>query len=359
MINVKFLLISLLLLSVDFTSTTVWAAGEARVFDCVRFAENGNDIIVDTECLLRGLRNGADPNWISRANKHRLISTLSSYAELVSLSHNPKTVSVGTEAVKTLISAGAKLQSVDKEILFWPISYGHVSLVSILLDLGASATAWPNDVIGTALTPVEKAAANGHDEIVDLLVRHGAAKPNKKAALQERFINAASFGSIEDLTALVSQGASINGKGQNKDVALVNTLLSSTSACTVFAKIKWLLENGADANLEGKGIFGSAPPLHQAVRVTGHFYKAKKETVCADQILHELIKHGAHISARDSMGRTPLHIAAEHNHVTAAQLLLESGSKVLPRDMKDKTPLDMAESSEMIKLLKRYGATEH
>jgi len=344
------------LLSVGFSYTSVWSADGMRVFDCVRFAENGNDIIVDNECLLRGLHNGADPNWISRANKHRLISTLSNFVELVSLSDNPKTVSAGTEAVKTLIGAGAKLQPVDAGILFWPISQGNVSLVSILLELGASASAWLNDEIGTTLTPVEKAAASGHDLIVDLLVKHGAARPSSKVALQERFIRAASFGSIEDLAALVSQGANVNGKGRNNEVALINAILPSTFACTALAKIRWLLEKGADANLEGKGMFGTAPPLHHAVWATGA--KRERETVCAEQILRELIKRGAHVSARDSEGRTPLHIAAEHNHVASAQLLLESGSKVMPRDKNGKTPLDMAESNEMIKLLKRYGAAE-
>ena len=346
------------LLSVGFSYTCVWSADGVRVFDCVRFAETGNDVIVDTECLLHGLRNGADPNWVSRENKHRLISTLSNFVQLVSLSDDPKMVSAGTEAVKTLIGAGAKLQPVDAGILFWPISQGQVSLVSILLELGASASAWPNDEIGTALTPVEQAAANGHDLIVDLLVKHGAARPSSKAALQERFIKAASFGSIEDLTALVSQGANVNGKGRNNEVALINALWPSTFACTAFAKIRWLLENGADANLEGKGLVRTAPPLHQAVWVSGMRYKVKRETVCAEQILRELIKRGVHVSARDSEGRTPLHIAAEHNHVAAAQLLLESRSKVMPRDKNGRTPLDMAESNEMIKLLKRYGAAE-
>jgi len=346
------------LLGAGFSYTSVWSADGVRVFDCVRFAENGNDVIVDTKCLIRGLRNGADPNWISRTNK-RHISTLSNFVTLASLADDPKTVSAGIEAVKTLIGAGAKLQPVDAGILFWPISRGQVSLVSILLELGASASAWPNDEIGTALTPVEQAAANGHDLIVDLLVKHGAPRPSSKATLQERFIKAASFGSVEDLAALVSQGANVNGKGRNNEVALINALWSSTFACTAFAKIRWLLEKGADANLEGKGLITTAPPLHQAVFVTGiRRYKVKIETVCAEQILRELIKRGAHVSARDSEGRTPLHIAAEHNHVAAAQLLLESGSKVMPRDKEGRTPFDMAESNEMIKLLKRHGAAE-
>jgi ankyrin repeat protein len=275
------------------------------------------------------------------------------------MSRDPKVISAGTEAVKTLIGAGAKLQPVDAAILFWPIAQGHISLVRILLELGVSASAWPNDEIGTALTPVEKAAAGGHDLIVELLVKHGAARPSSKSALQERFVRSAKFGSIEEFAALVTQGATIDGKSRDNEVALTNALWSiGKSDCEAFTKIQWLLGKGADANLAAKGISGTAPPLHQAVSVTGMLDKAKREALCADQILRELIKRGARVSARDSTGRTPLHIAAARNHVAAARLLLDSGSTVMPRDEKGRTPLDMAESGEMIKLLKQHGATE-
>lgn len=336
-------------------------AQEVRVFDCVRFSENGNDIIVDSGCLVRGLRNGADPNWIRREKNKRHISTLSNFVELVSLSRDPKVVSAGTEAIQTLIDAGAKLQPIDDSaILFWPISRGHVSLVRILLELGASASAWPNDEIGTTLTPVEKAAAGGHDLIVDLLLKHGAARPSSKTALQERFVSSARFGSVEELAVLVSQGATVNGKGRDNDVALINALWSiGVSDCKALAKIRWLLENGADANLAGKGMMaGTAQPLHHAVWVTGLLNEVRREAICAEQILRELIKRGARVAARDSTGRTPLHIAAQRNYVAAARLLLESGSTVMPRDEKGRTPLEMAESSEMIRLLKQHGATE-
>ena len=333
-------------------------AQEARVFDCVRFAENGNDIIVDNDCLLRGLRSGADPNWINRETK-RHISTLSHYVELVSISRDPKVVSAGTEAVKTLIGAGAKLQPIDAAILFWPISRGHVSLVRMLLELGASATAWPNNEIGTTLTPVEKAPAAGYDAIVDVLVKHGAAQPSSTTTLQEKFVRSARFGSIEELAPLLARGATVNGRSRDNETALINALWSiGVSDCKASAQVRWLLEKGADANLDGEGMAGTAPPLHQAVWVTGLLYEAKGQTVCVDQILLELIKRGAHVAARDSSGRTPLHIAAVRNHIAAARLLLESGSTVMPRDKKDRTPLEMAESGEMIKLFKQHGATE-
>jgi ankyrin repeat protein len=55
---------------------------------------------------------------------------------------------------------------------------------------------------------------------------------------------------------------------------------------------------------------------------------------------------------------TPLHIAAQKNNIVGAKMLIEAGSKIMPRDDKGKTPLDYAESVEMIKLLKAHGAKE-
>jgi ankyrin repeat protein len=65
------------------------------------------------------------------------------------------------------------------------------------------------------------------------------------------------------------------------------------------------------------------------------------------------------VSRQDNTGRTPLHIAAKYNNLYAADKLLKAGCKIMTKDFKGKTPLDLAESKEMIKLLKKYGAKEH
>jgi hypothetical protein len=55
-----------------------------------------------------------------------------------------------------------------------------------------------------------------------------------------------------------------------------------------------------------------------------------------------LLKARAKVSGTDIRGWTPLHAAA----------------RFMPKDSTGKTPLDDAESSAMIKLLKQNGATE-
>ena len=71
-----------------------------------------------------------------------------------------------------------------------------------------------------------------------------------------------------------------------------------------------------------------------------------------------LLSNGAHISKRSEHQMTPLHYAAIENNADATKYLLLNYSKVSPKDKFGKTPLDYAESGEVIKLLRQYGATE-
>ena len=121
-----------------------------------------------------------------------------------------------------------------------------------------------------------------------------------------------------------------------------------------FRVVQELLALGASPNLTGE-FLGSKAPLHAAV------FKGKWEfeKENAAEIIQLLLKAGAHVSSTDTYKQqTPLHIAAILNNPISTKILLEAGAKVMPRDADNKTPLDYAESAEVIKLLKSYGAKE-
>jgi ankyrin repeat protein len=340
-----------------FPSATL--AQQANVYECVRYVEKENGLVVDIDCISKGLASGADPNWIKRDGNFQE-STLTHYVQLIGLSsRDQKTRSEGIKAVQALIDGGARLQPEDASILFWAISGGNTALVKLLLSLGASPTSWPMRENGNA-TPIEAAAERGHQEIVEILVTHGASRPNSKDALQAQFVRTAIFGTPQKLARFLSKGVNINGKTRNEETALVNSIsqIGGLSDCEALANIRWLLANGADVNLPGKGGYGVVPPLHAAVWATGFSWQLSKPTDCSLQSLREIIKKGAHVAGKDTFGQTPLHVASETNNLYATRLLLEAGSKVMPLDNRGKTPLDIAESGEIIKLLKKYGATE-
>lgn len=352
------LLIVILLIFVSnlFAGQDNWSQ---KLYESVHFAENGNDVIVDLDQLKKALANGANPNWINSEHK-RKISILGNYVWLISLSDNPEVVQQGIKAINILFDNKAKLQYCDGSILFWPIAYGKYDIVKLLLDHGSNATFWPKDEIDSDTTPIEEATANGYEKIIDLLVSYGASKLSQKDAVQIRFIEAARFEKIDVLQDLVKKGATVNGTNRNHQTALLNALGGGRYDYDLYIKVMYLLDLGADVNLKGEGIriLGSTFPLHMAVWWSSVIFNGKGDTSYAKQILNELIKRGAYISAPDDEGKTPLHIAADRNNLYAAKLLIDSGSKIMPKDKSGKTPLDYAKSAKMIKLLKDHGAKE-
>jgi hypothetical protein len=326
------------------------------LLDSFRFdATNGP--IVDIDSAKRALQSGANPNYIS--DNPRRMSVFGELMRMCALdaAYYPELVTRVVETLEILHNFGGRLQYIDADILFFPVAGGYTDVVRWLLEHGASATYWTPG-IGTALMPIEYASREGHSDIVALLQEHGATAVRNQDTLQMQLIHAAGEKDIEEMDALLSQGARVNGKDADGKTALL-AAVEFFRGFTDYLAIMFLLDKGADPNVKGDGLFDrSTPPLHELVWFVSLVEDDVDLWPFAEQLVYAFLKQGALISATDGGGKTPLHHAAETNGVASARILLESGAKVMPRDHNGKTPLNYAEGADMILLLKEHGATE-
>jgi len=184
-------------------------------------------------------------------------------------------------------------------------------------------------------------------------------KISAEEANQLKFVDAAAFGSVDDLKIRYEKGAKVNFRNNDGETALLKVLEGPYDNGT-FIKLKYLISIGAGVNFRGRSATSDiTTPLNSAVWNTSIVFKsnrASNKPYFAEQILIYLIDQGASVSGTDEKGRTPLHTAAKSDNLIAARLLLESGAEVTTEDIIGKTPLDFAESGEMIRFLKEHGA---
>lgn len=329
-------------------------AGSAdnELTECMSFKK------IDIECVKKALAAGADPNWVS--NTGRKYSVIGHLVSVIYRGDKKEKYEASITVARLLFNSGTKLQGCDREILFFPVAESNTQLVEILLKNGAD----PERKI-EGLTPIEWAEGYGYPEIVDLLAKYGAQRIDPRDAAQLILINAAGDNDISRMKEALDKSAHVNGtdsKGRTALLASLRFLIIHRNA----AGVLFLLEQGANPNLKGDigGIKTSA--LHKAIFATSSFFRdtTKVENLKGNQkigilILEALIKSGAYVSSRNEFGETPLHIAAKYNNIIGAKMLIAEGCKIMPRENRGKTPLDYAESGEMIKLLKKHGAVEY
>lgn len=222
--------------------------------------------------------------------------------------------------------------------LFQAASRGNVNDVKFYVRKDPEALNRANE---NGMYPIHLAAMNGHDKVLQVLLKAGADVNTPHSRVQATPLQyAATGGHIEAARALLDAKANVNAKDSEGRTPLA---WAATSARTAMAKL--LLERGADASLAAEN---GMTPIHQAANVGD------------TKLLEALVQGGVDVNMRHPrVQATPLQYAATGGHIEAARALLDARANVNATDNAGRTPLMWAASkgqTAIVKLLLERGA---
>ncbi|KAK9800027.1 hypothetical protein SCARD494_01820 [Seiridium cardinale] len=255
----------------------------------------------------------------------------------------------GHEAVaRHLIQSGARVDTGDtsrETPLIVAARDGHVSLVSLLLGAGVDVDAKEGHGDRTALS---LAAANGHRDIVELLLQNNATPRLADCTGRKPLAWAIEQGHNEIVLILLNRDADAAPTDTDTLPYVVEHGLKNETLFSAFVNlvnvpdgerldwalergyssvVKQLLEQGADP--EHKNNTGKTPLIVAAEE--GYF-----------GLVELLLEMNVEVESRDEEGRTPLSYAAEKGHAEIVTLLLDKGADLHSEDDQEMTPLTVA-----------------
>ena len=344
----------------------------------MRACRLGNEEIVN-----KLLSRGADVSLVSRYSGHSALSLASHYGH--------------ESIVKLLLEHDADPNISEGRLpLVEACTFGHLAIIDLLLNNGASVDSFPklNDGIKDTtyhdfLNPLMVACHYGHFEVVQLLIHH-------KACIYSCFRYDNKFDGFSPLTfasrgyhwdivkLLVTAGADINeNAGYIKGFSIYSSPLMYASAQGKIDVVKELLDLGA--NINGcRHINRERPPYTPLMSASAHgqlnivrFILAHKKFTALETIplaLVEACEHGGDqpvisvlrpyvpdLNALIRLGMTLLAFAVKHGRLHAIPRLLELGACInAPANREGDTHLMVAcalERLDTVQLLLVHGVS--
>jgi ankyrin repeat protein len=180
-------------------------------------------------------------------------------------------------------------------------------------------------------TPLFGASRNGHLEVSQILLEHGADAKARDNKHRGPLHWASKRGHVGVVRLLLEYGADAKAQDNNRRTPLHR---ASQRGHVEVAKV--LLENNADPSAQDQK---GRTPLHWASK-RGHAKTARF-----------LLDHGASVKALDSNNRTALDRALERGHLDVAWVLFEHGADANVLDDKGKASLHLTSRAEYEDLL--------
>ena len=196
---------------------------------------------------------------------------------------------------------------------------------------------------GRAVYPLLAALSKRHFRVADLLSKHGADVNVRDKDGWTPLHVAWRCGSVDIMRWLLNHGANANAQTDSRW-----TPLHYAANNTDLAAVQLLLEYNPDTSLRDKD---GDTPLHD-ILFQGRPFKAREVV----EIVQRLLECGADPNMRRANGTTPLHQASLHGSLEVTRMLLSHGANIDEQDDHCQTPLQVASSEELRKLLLEHGA---